>query len=180
LKTLVKIVVGGFVVFMALSITQEWRYFASVWFGETAPAPTLTEEDTRSATETIRLALTLMAHLHASGGEPRFAERIPASEGVVAEMMADVDYVKRNHRRQDMELEELEVLSAEFVGESRVEVLTRESWRVGYHVVGTDVTDPPRRHVSHGRYLVVQDVSGWRVEGWAFEDAPTPEEGTAS
>jgi hypothetical protein len=169
LKALVKIVLGGFVVFMVLSIVQEWGYFSSAWFGEPATETALAEEDKKSATEAIRLTLTLMAHLHASGGDPRFAERIPASDGVVAEMMADVEYVKRNHRRQDMTLEDLEVLSAETVGTSRVEVVTRESWRVGYQVIGTDAVEPTRQHVTRGRYLVVRDQTGWRVAGWAVD-----------
>ena len=101
MKALGKILLGGFVVFMGLAITEEWGMFSSAWFGESEPEASLTDEERKSAADAVHLTLSLMRHLYLSGGDPRFAERMPAARGIVEEILADVRYLARNQRVQD-------------------------------------------------------------------------------
>jgi hypothetical protein len=180
LKPLLKVLLGGFVVFMGLAIAQEWAFFSSAWFGKPAAEVVLTEEERKEAADTVHLALSLMRHLYLSGGDPRFAERMPAAEGIVEEILADVRYLARNQRVQDTELMRLEVTAVDPIGEGRVTVRTRERWQVRIlRAHGGGDADPLREQLVHGRYLVVRGGKGWRVEGWEIvgpedETDPTP------
>jgi hypothetical protein len=166
-KALIKILLGGFVVFMGLSIAQEWEMFSSAWFGEPQPEASMTDEERKSAADAVHLMLSLMRHLYLSGGDPRFAERMPAADGIVEEILADVRYLARNRRVQDIELLRLDVTAVDRLGEGRVEVRTREQWQVRVRWAhGGGDSDPPRSEMLHGRYLVVLGGKGWRVEGW--------------
>jgi hypothetical protein len=166
-KSLLKILLVGFAAFMTLAIADEWSYFTSAWFGEEqSQAPELPEEEQKAAADAVYLTLSLMRHLYASGGDPRFAERMPAGEGLVEEMMADIDYLARNRRLQNPELLRLEVLSIEPLGEDRVEIASREEWRFALsHATGAEAV-PPRSQTLQAKYLVVRSAQGWRVEGW--------------
>jgi hypothetical protein len=179
-KALVKILLGGFVVFMSLSIAQEWEFFSSAWFGEPAPTAPLTDDERKGAADAVHMALSLMRHLYLSGGDPRFAERMPAAGGIVEEIQADVRYLARNQRVQDPELLRLDVTDVERLGEDRVEVRTRERWhvRVRWAHGGGDA-ESPRKPTIHGRYLVVRGGKGWRVEGWETFD-PRDEKGAGT
>jgi len=176
LKPLLKILLGGFVVFMSLAIAQEWTLFSSAWFGKPAAELSLTDEERKEAADAVHLTLSLMRHLYLSGGDPRFAERMPAAEGIVEEILADVRYLARNQRVQDTELLRLDVTAVDPLGEGRVTVRTRERWQVRTRRAhGGGDADPLRSQVIHGRYLVVHGRKGWRVEGWEIVD---PEEET--
>lgn len=180
MKRLLQIVLVAFALFMVLAVGQEWRFFASAWFGgeEDAPAA-LAETDRRAAADTVATLLSLMAHYYSSGGDPRFAERMPASTGLLDELRSDVDYLARNHRIQEPELEKLVVMSVKPAAPaapaapgdsgapSRVEVRTREHWI--FHVLWAadgSPAEPDRSRVVEGTYLLVRAASGWRVEGW--------------
>ena len=128
MKRLLQILGGGFVAFMVLAIGQEWEFFASAWFGRSAPEVVLAEEDRQAAVAAVRMTLELSRHLYASGGDPRFAERMPASERMVEALMKDIDYLANNHRRQDNQLRRLEVVAVRALGPGWVEVRTREEW----------------------------------------------------
>lgn len=171
MKALLKILLGGFVVFMSLSIVQEWEFFSSAWFGEPAPGAPLTDDERKGAADAVHMTLSLMRHLYLSGGDPRFAERMPAADGIVEEIQADVRYLVRNQRVQDPELLRLDVTEVERLGQDRVEVHTRERWhvRIRWAHGGADA-EPPRLHTIQGRYLVVRGGKGWRVEGWETVD----------
>jgi len=177
-KRLVQILLVALVVFMVLAVAQEWRFFASAWFGagEQAPAK-LTETDRRAAADTVATLLSLMGHFYASGGDPRFAERMPASAGLIDELRSDVDYVARNHRIEEPELERLVVLSVEPSGPSgapgasagidRAEVRTLERWRFRIHWAADGTpAEADRVRTVHGRYYLVRSSGAWRVEGW--------------
>lgn len=171
MKGLLKILLGGFAAFMVLAIAQEWQLFTSAWFDAGESAPEVSESEQRAATETLRLTLDLMGHLYRSGGDPRFAERLPAGDEVVAEILADIDYLESNHRRQDPELERLEVVAIEPLDAERLEIRTRESWRV--RVLWSSrsgAAEPARSETVRGSYLLVRGGRGWRVEGWRFDD----------
>ena len=170
MKGLLKILAVGFVLFMALAMSQEWEVFSSAWFGQ-EPVTEETEVDGKPAADVVHLTLTLMGHLYSNGGDRRFAERIPAADGVIEEMLADIDYLARNHRRQEMSLERLEVTSVETTGPDRIEIRTREYWDVRFLSTIEDVeTDPPLRQTVHGKFLVALGGRGWRVEGWEVLD----------
>jgi len=169
-KTLAKILLAGFAVFMVFSVAQEWEFFSSAWFGTEDERPRLPDAEREAAADAVRTTLNLMRHFYASGGDTRFAERIPAAEGVIAELVADVNYLARNHRVQDPELLRLELTSVEELSADRVEIVTRETWRIRTLLtVGGREADPPRSQTIEGKYFVVRSGTGWRVEGWELQ-----------
>lgn len=171
MRSLLKIVGGGLVLFIALAVVQEWQLFSSAWFGSEQPAAEVSHGERQKATNTLRLMLDLMGHLYRSGGDQRFAERIPAGAGIVEEVMADIEYLARNHRLQDQVLERFEVVSVEPVSVDQLEIRTREQWDVGLQWAGGRGEAEPRAvRLVKGRYLLVRTGVGWRVEGWAFDE----------
>lgn len=189
MRRLLQILAVAFLLFMVVAVADEWRFFSSAWFG--APAEgrrTLWEEDRRAAADTVATFLSLMRHFYVSGGDPRFAERMPASDGLIEELRSDVDYLARNHRVQEPDLERLVVLSVEALGEGgggarggdgldRVEVKTREEWR--FRVLWAkdgSPAEPARERTVDGLYYLARTSAGWRVEGWRpiadSEEAP--------
>jgi hypothetical protein len=180
-KQLLKIVGIGLAVFILMAIAEEWDFFYGAWFGPDDEALVLADEDREAAGEAVYLMLTIMRHLYSSGGDTRFAERMPASDGIIEEIMSDIEYLSRNHRRQDPELKRMEIESVEPLAPDRVEVRTRELWSFRFSWIGRGGdSDPPRIEVIHSLYLVVRTQSGWRVEGWRFVDPPEVEESNAS
>jgi len=174
-KSLIKILLGGLVVFIALAIVQEWDYFAKSWFGRSNAAVRPTPEASDAAAETVRKTLVLMRHLYQSDGDPRFVERMPLSDALRDELMADIAYLKRNHRRQDPVLQKLEIASVDPLGRDRFEVRTREFWQIKFlSLVDGRPSDEPRWQILHGRYLTVRAGAGWRVESWDFVDGVPP------
>jgi hypothetical protein len=171
MRPLLKILLGGLIVFLTISIAQEWSFFSSAWFGQPQAPPALTDEENKEVADTVHLTLSLMRHLYLSGGDPRFAERMPASEGMIEEILADVRYLARNRRVQDNELVRLDVLTVEPAGPDRVTVETRERWQVRIQLAhGEGGDEPVRTQLVHGRYFVVRESTGWRVEGWEVVD----------
>jgi hypothetical protein len=180
-RVLLKILLGGFIVFMVLAIAQEWEFFSSAWFGGEDPPPEIAEPERKAAADAVHLVLSLMSHLYSSGGDRRFSERIPVSEPVLEEMNADLDYLRRNHLRQEMELERLEIVAVETRGEDRLEIRTREYWKVRrFSLVGSGPLEHPRPYVTHGKFFVVQGDRGWRVQGWEVYDPAWEQGGSGS
>lgn len=178
MKPLVKILVGGFVVFMVLAIADEWSFFSAAWFGRPDSAErALGEEEGRAAVGALRAFLAVMSHLYASDGDPRFAERIPASPDVVGEMMADIVYLRHNGRYQEMTLHGLEVLEVAPVSSDRVEARTKEYWtiRTRFLADGSEA-DPPRASILFARYRLDLEGASWKVQAWDFDDPPGPAE----
>lgn len=172
MKRLVQTLGAALAAFLALAMAQEWSLFASAWFGDPGGREELPTAERQAATDTVHLLLSLMRHLYLSGGDPRFAERLPAADGLVEEMLEDVAYLGRNHRVEDPELRSFEVLSVEELEEGRLEVETRELWtfRVLWAVSGEEA-EPARVRVVYGRYLLERRGAGWQVEGWDFAEA---------
>ena len=120
-----------------------------------------------AAVDTVRLMLELMRHLYVSGGDPRFTERMPASPGVLDEMLSDIHYLAKNHRRQETVLKKLEIISIEEAGGGRLDIRTRELWQINIlWLTGDEVAEPPSVQLIHGRYLVSSGNQGWRVDAW--------------
>jgi hypothetical protein len=171
-KRLLQILLGGFAVFMALAMAQEWEVFSSAWFGVREPALEAPEADKKAASDTVHQVLTLMGHLYASSGDARFAERMPASESVTGEIMADIEYLTRNHRRQEMELRRLEIASIQPLSEDAFEIRTREFWNYRIVVIVGGKEDAPLLHqLTYGKYLVVRGNKGWRVARWELAES---------
>lgn len=168
MKALLKILAGGLVAFQLLAISDEWSFFSTAWLGDGQERIELAPADRRQAVEALRLTLTLMGHLYESGGDTRFAERMPAAPEVVEEMLADVAYLRHNHRRQVVTLESFQVQAVEPLGQTeRLEVRTRERWQVRTQWLdGSGDSDPPRSQEGHARYLLVRQGAGWQVTGW--------------
>lgn len=176
-KNLLAILLGGFLVFQTLAIVQEWEVFGAAWFGlGDEPEEGLSADERKAAADAVYLALSLQRHFYASGGDPRFADRMPVSEAILAEMQSELAYLARNGRIEDPVLSRLEVLSVEQAGPRRATVRTREHWTV--HLLGAAERRPmaePRTGVTHREYLVVLETGGWRVMGWDLAAAETEE-----
>lgn len=169
MKDLLKILGLGLVAFIAIAMAQEWRLFATAWIGLEQQAPGMSDEDRRAAHEAVYRTLTLMAHLYSSGGDPRFAERIPAGPAVLDEILADVAFVSARGRVEVPDLIRLEIAAVEPLGPGAAEVTTREFWRVRFlWPDGSRESDPAREQFLEGRYLVVKGSRGWEVQGWDY------------
>lgn len=176
MRGLAKVLLGAFAVFLLLAMSQEWATFSTAWFGGQAEAPALAPEQRDAATRALEQFVRVANHYYASGGDPRFAERLPASEGVVAEIAADVDYLRKNRRLQDPQLARLEIVSAEALDGGRVELRTREWWYVRtISLVDRRDADAPYAFRWSGRYLLAPGPQGWRVEGWEAVEEPLEE-----
>jgi len=176
MKNLLKILVGGFVVFQVLAIAQEWDFFAAAWFGTDEEGTSLSLEDQRAAAAVVDEALTLLQHFYLSGGDARFADRMPVSEAFLEEARRDVAYLTRNGRVQDPVLEELVVQTVEAAAPGRATVGTRERWRVReLRARDGEPLGAPRIQRTYRQYRVSRQGSGWRVEGWELREPPAPD-----
>lgn len=167
MRGLLKILLAGFAVFMVLSISQEWEFFSSAWFGKNEATVTVTDADRETAADTVRQMLSLMRHFYSSGGDPRFAERMQVSDGIREEISKDVEYLRRNNRIQDPRMMRLEIVSVDPTGTDLFEVRTREFWQIHFlSVVDGEPSDEPVWQINHGRYLTRRGGFGWSVESW--------------
>lgn len=172
MRTLWKILLGGLVVFMALAITQQWGYFSSVWFGSEPEPEAASDEDTEAAVDAVRNVLILIEHFYGTGGDPRFAERIPLSPQALSELQADVEYLRKNRRRQEPRLQRLEVLDTRALSADRVEVKTKEYWihRIFWLDGSGEEAEPPHSQVITTTYMVVRRDGTWWVERWELDN----------
>jgi hypothetical protein len=167
MKPLPKILLYGFLAFMVLAMVQEREVFLSAWMGSETSEEQTSEAERQAAVDTVRLMLELMRHLYVNGGDPRFTERMPASPGVLDEMLSDIHYLAKNHRRQETVLKKLEIISIEEAGGGRLDIRTRELWQINIlWLTGDEHAEPPRIQLTHGRYLVSSGNQGWRVDAW--------------
>ena len=171
LKVFLKIVLGALVFFMALAITQEWRvFFAGQPHSARLP---LDPEQNRQVEQTVREFVSLSRHLYQSAGDPRFAERLPASERVSSELLADLAYLKKNRRTQSWQLARLEVLDVERLSPDHSIVRSKEFWIVRTKRVsdGND-SDPVQSLIAHIEYELTRKNLKWQVSSWDLVDAP--------
>ena len=170
MKNFFRIVLSGLALFIAVAIVQEWSYFSVAWFGVSEVEETIPDnEDEEQAVGALREALTLMAHMYSSGGDPRFAERMPVTSEILEEIRGDIAYLKGNRRFQDPRLQQLELLAADPVGAGRLELRTREFWiHRTFWSDGSGESDPPRSVILYPRYRMVRENTGWRIHEWDF------------
>ena len=109
---------------------------------------------------------TLTAHLRASGGDPRFADRIPADPPVVAELLSDITVAQHHGLVERAQLVRFEPRAADAVGPELAEVRATEYWVT--RSVGA-AGEAVRSDVVAVRYAMRRDAGGWRVADWAFD-----------
>lgn len=167
MKSLLKILIGGTAFFLVMAIGQEWSFFSDAWFGTSQGRDEMPVEEKKAASDAVYRMLALAEHFYASGGDPRFAERMPVSDAVVEEMITDVRYLGRNHLVQFPSLERLDVTAVRDLGEGKVEIHTRELWEIEQRGVTDEMSHAPSRpHRTKRKYLLSRGPRGWKVEGW--------------
>ncbi len=180
MKVLLKVLAVSFAVFMAMAMVEEREAFLPLFAAFSGSAAqetpaTLPAQERQAAVDTVRELLSLWSHLEESGGDARFAERLPASPEVVGEMMTEIAYLQHNYRRQEQKLMKLEVVQTEAAGPGRLSVTTREFWIIrtfsSFH--RQQEPDPPRSTVVNVRYLLERDGRQWRVSAWSHLPALT-------
>ena len=173
MKNLLKILLGGFLVFIAIAVVEEREIFFPGALSDNLQLAKLDEGDATAAIATVRQMLSLYGHYYGSGGDQRFAERMPASDAIRAEMAADIRYLRANHRRQKPTLQRLDVESVRPLSEGTVEVRTKEFWIHRIFWIGdSGESEPARSQIVYGNYLVGRQAQSWRVEGWEFSRPP--------
>ncbi len=171
MKRLLQIVSLGLVLFIAAAMAQEWGYFHAAWFGGSGTSATEAREDSEDAAiAAVRNMLAVMAHLYASGGDPRFAERMPVSQEILEEFGRDIEYLAMNGRIQESRLQKLEPIGVAFSGDDRLELATREFWihRTFWSDRSAE-SDPPRSAILYARYRLVLENTGWRIVAREFD-----------
>jgi len=166
-RQLLKILALGTAAFVVVAMLQEWQLFATAWFGLATPAPAVGEAERAQAEATLRQVLSLERHFYASGGDTRFAERMPVGDGLREEMADEAAYLSKNHRRQQLDLHQLEITEVRRLDDEHLELRTREYWTIRtLDAAGIRETDPARAEVIAGRYLLTRAGDTWRVEQW--------------
>ncbi len=171
MKSFIIIVVSALAVFMALAIAQERDVFLPL-IGITSSAPEMVTPATPPEIETtLRTFLAVMSHLYGSGGDPRFAERLPAGNEVVDEILADITYLEHNRRIQEMSLVNLQINSINSPTGGYAQVNATEYWVIRTRWDDKDgESDPARSEVHTVDYRLKVEGGEWRVIGW--EHAP--------
>ncbi|HET9554256.1 MAG TPA: hypothetical protein VFP50_14910 [Anaeromyxobacteraceae bacterium] len=116
---------------------------------------------------TARLFTRLAAHLKGSGGDPRFAERIPAAPAVVEELLAEAAFVDRAGRREEPRLQRIELGTPVRVAPGRVRIDARELWVTRVVARGGQPLET-RSDVISVRYLLDADRGRWQVAAWSL------------
>lgn len=175
MKALAKTLGAGLLLFLAIAMAQERSVFLFAPGPRTggAPADGPREPAPAEALETVLGFLKLSSHFYGSGGDPRVAERLPASEAVIDELARDVEFLWRRRRLQQQELMGVEVESADRAGDAGAEVAIREYWSIRT----LDARDrrpvgEPRSAEIFCRYRLVRDGAAWRVVAWEHAASP--------
>jgi hypothetical protein len=130
----------------------------------------LPQADRRAATAAVQSFLTLSAHLRGSGGDPRFAERLPASEAVVGELMDEIAYLRHAGRLDEPRLVRSEIREVKPEADGLAAVRTKEYWITRDVREGGEV----RSDVVLARYTLARDGAAWRVVDWSVDpDRPS-------
>jgi len=172
-KSLIKILLIGSVLFMGIGILQNWRNFFRVG---PANAPQRGDPEVEAAvSNTVHQFISIARHAYQSGGDMRFAERLPASEPVIAELMDEIAYLNKNGRVQMSRLARFEILDVELVAANRAVVRTAEDWVV-YTANAADGErfDEDRVHSVFAEYRLARRGPGWQVVQWDLVAPPPP------
>jgi hypothetical protein len=129
------------------------------------------------AAAAVREFITLARHYEASGGDRRFAERLPATEAMVAEIRGGAEWERHLSDSTVLEPVRVDVLSAKLDRAGAATVRTRE-----YLIAHVRIRSGPsgfeeqdRAVVGAWEYRLVRAGASWRVADWA---PVVPEEGS--
>lgn len=173
--TFLRIVLWGTLAFIAVAVVQERQVFLSALGLAAEPADVMEDADEQRLVDTVRSFLSVMSHCYASGGDPRFLERLPAAPEVAAEIRRELVYLEHNRRRQAPVLMRLEVVAVEPRGEGRAIVRTREYWVVRTELLGGGgEAEPARSMIVGAEYRLVRSGTTWQVIGWEPEEPGGP------
>jgi hypothetical protein len=161
MKQLLAILVGSTLVFMALAMAQEWEVFAPLLGAAPAEAPP--EAVPPAVEETVERFNTMLVHLYRFG-DPRFLDRLPATDPVKARLTDDLGYLSRNGLRQELRPLSRRTVSSRRLDGRRFEVLTEEGWQLRYlDTDGQPLNDRPMSFVINWRYVVAEGPDGLRI-----------------
>jgi len=135
--------------------------------------PTVPQRDRDGAIAAVRSFISLSTHLRGSGGDERFADRIPAYPAVVAELMTDVERGRRRGREEESRLVRADVRDVRPSLAFHVEVRMKEYWVTRSSPGGADV----RSDVLLVRYFVRRDGGAWKIADWDLELGADAQEG---
>ena len=181
MKNLLKILLGAVLSFQLVAIIQEWPLFAAAWLGVgpgAAVVAPLSAGDREGAERALREYHALSRHLYAAAGDPRFTDRLPASDQVKDELLADIAYLQHSGLAQEGSLVRLEVLAARRLGEQTLALDTREYWVVSLlEAANRQPVEPPRSQIFWGTYRLRRESGGWRVDAWEVAAPPLEPDG---
>lgn len=153
MKVAVFVGVAGVALFCATLIEARSGRDDAAWFDA---------EAREGAARSGALFASLSAHLRASGGDRRFAERIPGDEAVISEILADIASVQHRGHDERAQLVKFEVLEVKPVAPGLAEVQAREFW-----VTRSGASS--RSDIVPVRYAVRRDGGSWRVADWRID-----------
>jgi len=139
LKSTAMIVFVSALLFMGLTMAQEWSLFRPLFIREAVPVSEKIPDETERA---IKFFNAMMVHYYASAGDERFLQRIPASDQVRGEFFKDAEYLRENGVVQVMKLSDFKVSSARKVREGRYIIETEEEWTLHYEDLDGNRFDP--------------------------------------
>jgi len=174
LLDLLKILLGALVVFLSISMVQEWDVFKP-WMMNRAraqgPPPAVDLVQRKEAEATVGRFLSLAGHYYASGGDSRFSDRMLAAPWVIEELRRDVEYLGRNGRIQEQRLMRIDFESVEPGSARALIVRTKEYWIIRtIFANGRNESDPPRSELLRCRYSLAKEGSTWTLQAWSIDD----------
>lgn len=171
-RTLRNIILSAVVAFLALGGVQEWETFAQQWFHRAKPAIELSKAERDAIADTVVNYLKLLSHFYGTGGDQRFADRIPASKALLEEAVLDASYIRHNRRTQEMSLLRVEILAVDGLAADRAEVSTREFWLTRYYASGSGTSEETRSDIVPARYRLAREGQSWTVTAWDPQATP--------
>lgn len=165
MTALIRIAGGALAVFLVLGGIQEWRSLAAPLLPPERRLE-LSQADRRAAAATVYRFVQLSSHLYATGGDRRFAERLPSSPALIDEIVRDARYVLHNERVQEPSLMRLDIASIESPSPDVITVGVKEYWTTRYYFKVDHSFDAVRSDVVLVQYRLQRDAGSWRVMSW--------------
>ncbi len=128
----------------------------------------LTDVERIAAADAVHAYLTMSSHLRSSGGDPRFAERVPADDQVTGELLREIEFLRHVSRVEEPRLVRAEVRDVRAEAEGIANVLTKEYW-ITRVTARTPFQPETRSDVVLARYTVRRESGGWRVASWQID-----------
>ncbi len=157
-RTSASVLIAGFALLLAA--------LADARHAERSGADWLDGREREGAAGTAALFARLSSHFRASGGDPRFSDRIPADPPVIAELQADVAFARHGGLVERPRLVKFEALEVVPDGPGFAKVRATEYW-----ITQTEGPEEPsvRSDVVSVRYAMRRDAAGWRVADWILD-----------